>query len=59
MSTLPPHMPSGEPPEGAVLADLESLGHINTYADLPPFTTSAPSDRAVRISNVVGRGCLC
>ncbi|MGK0188389.1 MAG: hypothetical protein ACI9R3_004183 [Verrucomicrobiales bacterium] len=37
MSSLPPHMPSGEPPAGAVLADLDNLSHINTYGDLPRY----------------------
>ena len=32
-------MPSGEPPDGAVLADLNNLDHINTYGDLPRYYT--------------------
>jgi hypothetical protein len=34
-SLLPPHMPPGEPPPGAVAADRSKLGHVNTYGDLP------------------------
>ena len=34
---LPPHMPRGEPPTGAILADISKLDHINTYGDLPSY----------------------
>lgn len=34
---LPPHMPPGEAPAGAVAADQAKLIHINTYGDLPEF----------------------
>ena len=37
MSLLPPHMPAGPPPPGAVLADHDKLKHINTYGDLPAY----------------------
>lgn len=36
-SLLPPHMPPGKPPEGAVPADQSELAHINTYGDIPEF----------------------
>ncbi|MGI9240175.1 MAG: zinc-ribbon domain containing protein [Verrucomicrobiales bacterium] len=39
MDSLPPHMPSGEPPEGAVLAEADKLSHLNTYGDLPKYYT--------------------
>ena len=39
---LPPHMPSGKPPEGAVAADKAKLAHINTYGDLPEFYVDYP-----------------
>jgi hypothetical protein len=32
-----PRHHDGEPPQGAVLADHEKLGHINTYGMLPRF----------------------
>ena len=32
-------MPSGEPPEAAILADPDKLSHINTYGDLPKYYT--------------------
>ena len=35
LTLLPPHMPDEAPPEGAVLADISKLAHINTYGDLP------------------------
>jgi hypothetical protein len=41
-SLLPPHMPDGAAPEGAVLADLEKLSHINTYGDLPTHYQDYP-----------------
>lgn len=34
---LPPHMPPGEAPVGAIAADRTKLDHINTYGDLPEF----------------------
>jgi hypothetical protein len=34
---LPPHMPPGEAPSGAVAADQAKLDHINTCGDLPEF----------------------
>lgn len=34
---LPPHMPPGEAPQGAVEANQSKLAHINTYGDLPEF----------------------
>jgi hypothetical protein len=37
MSLLPPHLPEGEPPPGAVLADRLKLDHINTYGNLPGY----------------------
>ena len=36
-SLLPPHMPPGISPPGAVAADQAKLAHINTYGDLPEF----------------------
>ncbi len=39
---LPPHMPGGEPPAGAVLADRNKLSHINTYGDLPSHYVDYP-----------------
>ena len=41
-SLLPPHMPPGTPPEGAVAADQAKLTHINTYGDLPEFYVDYP-----------------
>ena len=34
---LPPHMPGGTPPHGAILADRTKLSHINTYGNLPTY----------------------
>ena len=42
MSLLPPHMPAGAPPQGAVLADQSKLAHINTYGDLPTHYRDYP-----------------
>ena len=39
---LPPHMPAGDPPPGAVLADQSKLNHINTYGDLPRYYSDYP-----------------
>lgn len=39
---LPPHMPAGEAPPGAVAADQARLDHINTYGDLPEFYVDYP-----------------
>ena len=39
---LPPHMPPGEAPSGAVAADRAKLAHINTYGDLPEFYVDYP-----------------
>jgi Probable zinc-ribbon domain len=39
---LPPHMRGGVAPEGAVLADIEKLSHINTYGDLPTYYMDYP-----------------
>jgi len=39
---LPPHMRGGDPPEGAVLAEVDKLGHINTYGDLPTYYLDYP-----------------
>lgn len=34
---LPPHLPGGTPPRGAILADAARLAHINTYGNLPAY----------------------
>jgi hypothetical protein len=39
---LPPHMPGGMPPSGAVLADVKKLAHINTYGNLPTHYVDYP-----------------
>jgi len=39
---LPPHMPPGEAPRGAVPSDKKKLAHINTYGSLPNFYVDFP-----------------
>ena len=41
-NSLPPHMPAGEAPTGAVAADQALLSHINTYGDIPEFYVDYP-----------------